>query len=62
MPARREALALVFDWAANQLSEVTFDLLTDRISQWSVLRGKQPWVMKRDAEGVDSLGKADPRW
>lgn len=62
MPARREALALVFDWSANAFSEVTVDLTTDRIASWTVLRGKQPWVMKRDSDGVDSLVRADPRW
>ncbi len=62
MPVRREALALVFDWSANALSEVTVDLGADRIGAWKALPGKQPWVMSRDVGGVDSLVKADPRW
>jgi primary-amine oxidase len=59
---RREALALVFDWSANALSEVTVDLVGGRIAEWKRLPGKQPWVMSRDFAGVDSLVRADPRW
>lgn len=61
-PIRREAFAVVFDWAANRTYEAVVDLVNGRVVSWAEVPGVQPPLLPSERALVPRLVRADPRW
>jgi primary-amine oxidase len=58
----REALAIVYDRAANRTSEAIVDVQNRRLLSWQDVPGVQPSALEEDDEILRAVVRADPRW
>src|SRR5258708_29992878 len=61
-PIPREALAVIYQQAANKTYEVVVDLTNRRLTSWKNIPGAQPGMMGEDAAIADQVVRSDPRW
>lgn len=61
-PAARRAALVVYDRAANEMSEAVVDLTARTIVSWTPRPGAQPNVMLEEFEKFPAAVKADERW
>jgi primary-amine oxidase len=61
-PMRREAFAVIYDWAADRTSEAIVDLGQRKVISWKDVPGVQPPLIPAERALVPKLVKADPRW
>ena len=62
MPMRREAFAVVYDWATNSTYEAVVSLADRSVVSWSEVPGVQPPLLPTERAIVPQLVRADPRW
>src|SRR5712691_11527720 len=61
-PMRREAFAVLYDWAANRTFEAVVDLAERRVVAWAEVPGVQPPLLPSERALVPKLVRADSRW
>ncbi|UPT73616.1 MAG: hypothetical protein M0D55_17415 [Elusimicrobiota bacterium] len=60
--ASRRAGLVVYDRAANKMSEAVVDLAGGKLASWTERPGAQPNVMLAEFEKLPAAVKADARW
>lgn len=61
-PSRREAALVVYDRAANAMSEAVVNLATKTLVSWTPRPGAQPNVMLSEFDEFPAVVRADPKW
>ena len=58
----RRALAVIYDYRANQTVEAIVDLGARRVASWTPVAGAEPPITSQDSGLADQIVRADPRF
>ncbi|MGH8610126.1 MAG: hypothetical protein ACREX9_22770 [Gammaproteobacteria bacterium] len=61
-PIKRQAFAVVYDWASNTTTEAIVDLSRKALVSWRAIPKAQPGLLQDDHRLTEEIVRGDSRW